>query len=698
MRSSPGTMLRQLNLLHKPIRLHPCPRSGQNVETQLFSPRASAGVSSASSDVDAKYLSWCSAAARSFVCSLHQINLIKKRNFSSEVITCLVTPPRKLELCICNGSARAASTRASSSPSFRLKEPAERPGVKQLGGRSPQRQLPEEDSNATCSKSRGSSIWDASYAVKDESTGSDIFVEFSVESVRQALRKKAARGGGAYRLDEFLEERGHESRGGESSSKERKTSTSPTARRKRRIRVDAFEALPDEQFANLIPDELSIQQLLYVLGRASVLANPTKNGWIFTEPSAVDHLLLPPDKWAALFETLHSRIDQLEPLEITRACQALAYSMQAINRAASDSDAASSSGCWKAAQTACSEAFEKLQRATATRIHELHGDCLSRVFYASLKGGFPENAGFVEFACAEVVGRLDSLRPWHVFRVFQSSVHSKTVSPDFIRSIAIHLVKRLAYLPADSIGALVSSCVQLGIFNSPSHLAKLNIIAGKRFRGLPACNLLIRLGEPLLSHSLLTPVALLKGLMRTAAPAEYPAVENANTYLESIHDTNKCLLPLKLMEMCIRHDCAELYKALGPSIQSWLEKVRATQVQLTCFAPPLEQQHVNASLFNFLTTSYHLHPSLYGPFLLELSDPLSRVAVEWDTPWLLYPPWKQFKQQVYAQQKHRYLKAEGWKVILLPLQTCLDQDGALTKEKCLIDAARKLLPEYLHRK
>lgn len=62
-------------------------------------------------------------------------------------------------------------------------------------------------------------------------------------------------------------------------------------------------------------------------------------------------------------------------------------------------------------------------------------------------------------------------------------------------------------------------------------------------------------------------------------------------------------------------------------------------LQLACFAPPLEQQHVNAPLVRIAGGEFHLHPSMYGPFLLELADPLSRTTVEWDTPWLLCPPW-----------------------------------------------------------
>lgn len=62
-------------------------------------------------------------------------------------------------------------------------------------------------------------------------------------------------------------------------------------------------------------------------------------------------------------------------------------------------------------------------------------------------------------------------------------------------------------------------------------------------------------------------------------------------------------------------------------------------LQLTSFAPPIEQAHINAPLLNTFGLDFYLHPCLYGPFLLELSDPLTQVVVEWDKPWLLGPPY-----------------------------------------------------------
>ncbi|KAL8428031.1 hypothetical protein Efla_006937 [Eimeria flavescens] len=552
---------------------------------------------------------------------------------------------------------------------------------------------------------------DGSYPVTDKATGSDIFVEYSIESVRKALQMKAARTG-VSQTDTLLDDLGFQESNNETTRRRRKQ-PSPNG---------LFEALPDTELARVNPDDLSIQQLLYVLGRASVLANSTRSSCGSDKQPGLCGFPLSADKWLALFRSLRRRIHELEPLEITRACQALAYAKNLMTRAPSlypnvTNGTVAHRSDRSVAEAECCAAFEDMQRVVATHVHRLHGDCLTRIFYASIKGDFPENAGFIEFACAEeslelcikqlwhkriraVIGRLEKLRPWHVFRVFQSSIHSTSIDQDFTVTLGRHLVKNLAYLPAESIGALVPSCVRLGIFNAPSQLAKLNIIAGKRFRGLSDTALLIHLGEPMLSYRLLTPVnlvALLKGLMRAAIPMEYPYREGASVNMLEIHKINKVLLPLKLIEMSIRHDNPEVYKALNPSIREWLEKIRATQVKLTCFAPPLEQQHVNGPLIRLVAAEYHLHPSLYGPFLLELSDPLSRTTVEWDMPWWLSPSWTQSTQQTYIQRKHRYLKAEGWQVIALPLQRYLELDSAETRERFLRNATREVIPEFLRR-
>lgn len=42
--------------------------------------------------------------------------------------------------------------------------------------------------------------------------------------------------------------------------------------------------------------------------------------------------------------------------------------------------------------------------------------------------------------------------------------------------------------------------------------------------------------------------------------------------------------------------------------------------------------------------------------------------------------YQQFVQRAYALQKQRYLVAEGWKVILVPIEPYLEKEGTTEKE------------------
>ena len=93
-----------------------------------------------------------------------------------------------------------------------------------------------------------------------------------------------------------------------------------------------------------------------------------------------------------------------------------------------------------------------------------------------------------------------------------------------------------------------------------------------------------------------------------------------------------------------------------------------------------ELPHVYAGLSKlFRKLGMLLHPTVCGPYLLEIADPLGRLVVEWDSSWKLYPPWRQERHQEFVQRKHFHLRAEGWKLLLIPLEsyTALPEDEKL---------------------
>lgn len=254
-----------------------------------------------------------------------------------------------------------------------------------------------------------------SYSLFDRTTSSDPFINCSVKSVKDALQRRVSSTGNAKNFIRTIDDTENDEKCFlESHQREAEASTNKTARgRRQRMKDGLFDAIADSDLANLVPDNLSIQQLLYVLGRACTLANPRH------EDSTSTRSLLPPGQWQAFFNSLRRRAHELGPIEITRAFQTLAYSKnvmhsgsQGVGRTA---ESASLAEEWRLAGGERSLAFEELQRHIAEHVHLLQGDCLSRVVYASLKGGFPENTGFIEFVCEEGEKRTMISRSHSVF-------------------------------------------------------------------------------------------------------------------------------------------------------------------------------------------------------------------------------------------------------------------------------------------
>eukprot|EP00929_Paragymnodinium_shiwhaense_P086589 TRINITY_DN47091_c0_g1_i1.p1 TRINITY_DN47091_c0_g1~~TRINITY_DN47091_c0_g1_i1.p1 ORF type:complete len:670 (+),score=153.30 TRINITY_DN47091_c0_g1_i1:133-2142(+) len=131
----------------------------------------------------------------------------------------------------------------------------------------------------------------------------------------------------------------------------------------------------------------------------------------------------------------------------------------------------------------------------------------------------------------------------------------------------------------------------------------------------------------------------------------------------------ECLQGLKVVELTLRHERPSVLAVLPAKALRILEEARATPLE-----PPEHHKMLELPfVFNELARGFRkigllLHPTIEGPYLLELADPLGRVVVEWDANWLLYPPWRRREHELFVRRKHLHLRAEGWKVICLPLQ------------------------------
>merc|ERR1712187_886766 len=99
---------------------------------------------------------------------------------------------------------------------------------------------------------------------------------------------------------------------------------------------------------------------------------------------------------------------------------------------------------------------------------------------------------------------------------------------------------------------------------------------------------------------------------------------------------------LKLAELCLRHERTPALMSLPPMARHLLTLAQETPWEPPEDYPVLESPFVFAELGRLCRAEgLLLHPSLHGPYFLELSDPLGRVALEWDASWQLYRPWQQ---------------------------------------------------------
>jgi len=125
---------------------------------------------------------------------------------------------------------------------------------------------------------------------------------------------------------------------------------------------------------------------------------------------------------------------------------------------------------------------------------------------------------------------------------------------------------------------------------------------------------------------------------------------------------------MKIAELCLKHDHAPVYSMLSPKPMTLLAVARKEPLEPPDDYEMLELPFVLRELGQmFRAAGFVMHPTIWGPYLLELVDPFGRVVVEWDANWLLYPPWRRQQHEDWVRRKHRYLQAEGWRVACVPL-------------------------------
>lgn len=439
--------------------------------------------------------------------------------------------------------------------------------------------------------------------------------------------------------------------------------------------------LSDEALAAVDASGLSREVLVWAVGRAATLRLQDERLWRGFGKAL-----------AAIGEV------ELTPSEMCRLMQALGY---APPEAPLDQ-----------------RQLQRLLKAFAAKAAKYSDEQIMRIVYGYSKLAAKRRLSmqrFLDFATSEVAERTE-MPGWRKLRILQAVAPLPGATRDFKSLLATQVLAEFDNLDTESIRVLVPLLVELGIHERAGVVDRLNKLYKRKVLTYKTPDLILRSGLPLLLHDLLTTKMVAMWLvqlyeLRIPVTADMVAVSKPmpisasgiaelagvgrhrrqddrksddaafgnGEFLEKRATAN--LEALKMVELCLRHERPEVLASLSQKAQHLLTVARRTPL-----APPqdfgmLELPFVFAGLGKlFRSMGVLLHPTVYGPYLLELADPLSRVVVEWDTNWELYPPWRRFQHAHYVRRKHLHLRAEGWQVLHVPLaefQALADRDAQL---------------------
>lgn len=77
-----------------------------------------------------------------------------------------------------------------------------------------------------------------------------------------------------------------------------------------------------------------------------------------------------------------------------------------------------------------------------------------------------------------------------------------------------------------------------------------------------------------------------------------------------------------------------------------------------------ELQQQNDPLISNYNFSIHVH----GPYVMEICDPVRKVAIEIDNQCHTYNKWSRFYVYQYLKSRHNHLTNEGYQIVHLPME------------------------------
>lgn len=401
-----------------------------------------------------------------------------------------------------------------------------------------------------------------------------------------------------------------------------------------------------------IVDALSMarDELIWAVGRASSLKLAHESMWNGFSAAI-----------AAVGEA------ELSPSEVCRLVQAFAY---APTEAPLDQ-----------------RQLQRLLKAFATQVNEYNDERLMRMIYAygklAMKRGL-KTQRFLDFTSSEVVERR-KLGAWRKVRILRAVGNLPGAGAELRSVLAPQIVKEIGDLDTETWCAFVPIMVEQKLHKRPGVLSRVNTAYKQKIFCYKVPDLLLRSGAALVLRDLMKTSTLVLWLNRLhdlrlpIVPSmvdgvPWPGKDDGSssappsTTVAGARRAAENLRELKVVELCLRHERPGVVEALSHKPRHLLTLARRTPLEPPEDFEMLELPFVFAGLSRlFRDVGILLHPTIEGPYLLELADPLGRVVVEWDENWSLYPPWRRKAQEEFVRRKHLHLKSEGWKVLCISL-------------------------------
>lgn len=426
------------------------------------------------------------------------------------------------------------------------------------------------------------------------------------------------------------------------------------------VREKLEPPIPDEHIADTDPRCLAPHQLIWCVGRAATLK------------------ISSPKLWKGFMDAISSLEEaKLTPSDVCRLMQAFAY---APREAPIDE-----------------RQIQRLLKTFAKKARDYNDEKLARLIYGygklAAKRGLSQQK-FFDFAASEVTERSLKLRGFRKNRILQAVFHLPGVTDEFRSVLVNQTFRQISYLDSESFRKFIPLLVAMNFHRRGGVVDKLNTTFKQKLHGWRTPELLLHSGFPLLIYDLMKTATLISWLgrmhelqiqMQTSTGALEQRLERPGFFTHvAAHSVDPSqatrvtenLETLKRVELCLRHERSSVHAILPPKALDLLNTARKTPLEPPEDYQMLELPFVFAELRRcFRSLGLLLHPTVFGPYLLDLADPLGHLVVEWDKNWVLYPPWRRSRHEEFVQQKHLHLRAEGWRVLCVPLLEFQQQES-----------------------